>query len=1169
MAVVLLSTSLVLGLGMGLTTLAVKGRSNPFGDEAGRIDSSEASQVLHDVIKTSKASEKSFRLKISDSLKNLFAIKKASSYMPQEESKKLKQQILSAANALKKRHEEELAISNITSRTELEQDKLISNKLDKVLADLQSQQNDSSEISKIQSLQQNILRSNTLPQTLETARESPDQSVIKQNTLKMDEETNRTNLRNTANKIKLGTASSTEKSKFQEIINLNNKLQSIRTKIEVIEREMKKRNTQQTPTTPPSVQIQPPSVQIQPPSVQIQPQSVQIQPQVAPSQVPIQVQVQATGVASSDGAVNSELEALSEQLKELRDKLEEQKAAAEAQLAELVAEKATTSALLNDEREQLRKQSEKVVELEKQVKNATDQKNEALAILRQKEEDIEGKNNNISMLETKIKNIQMEKDALDATRGLEGQKIEALNKKMEELNNLLIQERESKEQINSELEKVKSKLETVENNIKTSKAELVEAQSSFNKTQRELEKQLANTRISLNDLRRKYTDEVANKERVQKTLKEGEEKMKQQDENIMKLKVILDKLNKEKDELSKNRGRNSEEKNQKIATLNKKIQELNGILQEEREEKAKLSNNINKAKSELQESQKSTRKALEELDKSRADLEVLKSKDSTLESELTGLKEELRTKENELASLKTTIQQQTQTLTKLEIQFASTLKESEETIRAKESELSELKKHYEDEMMKARREVSELQKQKGDIEKELEMYNPKDLPKDMSEEYADDLRNRKLISSTTLGHFLKNVAKILDPRLVLAYAERNNFRYDINKPFSESSFDYKNICIACAHTTSVIFEFVQYLIHETSFINSPVSQLFQEGQGGAKFYDWLHPSKGGQALRGYETNAGIRSILFATNTLRKGTSSTRLEWKSLQAFTTKANPDQGPNANPYSHWTKVHNGHAEKLQETTNRPTAPFETHNMGIFGRLQPRLPKQAPIMPLSIDGRALKDLTTSEYLEPVRLPPRSEKQAIEDAVMNVARAVIQYTNSEYVNFEDIMNFASIKTGVNKAGDEKQSENDIVSKIKSGLSQIANSNQFEMAYLIRVFDSVNFDDHGDVTSAFSGNLQVTELTKLLKHIYMRTLVTNKNLLESAKQDVVEFREKMKALVTLNDRPDPTQGSGEVTQLEMDKLTSNFEAAVKLGESSRGPSSFVESLGPVSTESSV
>ena len=138
MAVVLLSTSLVLGLGMGLTTLAVRGRSNPFEDEAGRIDSSEASQVLSDVIKTSKASEKAFRVKMSDSLKNLFAIKKASNSMPQEESKKVKEQIASAANELKKRHEEEKAISNLTSRNEFEQDTVISQKLDKVLDDLTS-----------------------------------------------------------------------------------------------------------------------------------------------------------------------------------------------------------------------------------------------------------------------------------------------------------------------------------------------------------------------------------------------------------------------------------------------------------------------------------------------------------------------------------------------------------------------------------------------------------------------------------------------------------------------------------------------------------------------------------------------------------------------------------------------------------------------------------------------------------------------------------------------------------------------------------------------------------------------------------------------------------------------------------------------------------------------
>ena len=55
MAVVLLSTSLVVGLGMGLTTLVVKGRSNPFEDEGGRIDSNEASQVLSGIVKSSKS----------------------------------------------------------------------------------------------------------------------------------------------------------------------------------------------------------------------------------------------------------------------------------------------------------------------------------------------------------------------------------------------------------------------------------------------------------------------------------------------------------------------------------------------------------------------------------------------------------------------------------------------------------------------------------------------------------------------------------------------------------------------------------------------------------------------------------------------------------------------------------------------------------------------------------------------------------------------------------------------------------------------------------------------------------------------------------------------------------------------------------------------------------
>ena len=139
MAVVLLSTSLVLGLGMGLTTLAVKGRSNPFEDEVGRIDSSEVSQVLSDVMKTAKASEKAFRVRMSDSLRNLFAIKKASKSMPQEESQRIKEQVALAANELKKRHEEETVISNLTSRNEFAQDKVISQKLNKLLENLEAE----------------------------------------------------------------------------------------------------------------------------------------------------------------------------------------------------------------------------------------------------------------------------------------------------------------------------------------------------------------------------------------------------------------------------------------------------------------------------------------------------------------------------------------------------------------------------------------------------------------------------------------------------------------------------------------------------------------------------------------------------------------------------------------------------------------------------------------------------------------------------------------------------------------------------------------------------------------------------------------------------------------------------------------------------------------------
>ena len=197
----------------------------------------------------------------------------------------------------------------------------------------------------------------------------------------------------------------------------------------------------------------------------------------------------------------------------------------------------------------------------------------------------------------------------------------------------------------------------------------------------------------------------------------------------------------------------------------------------------------------------------------------------------------------------------------------------------------------------------------------------------------------KMISSRTLKVFCENLQKALDPRLVFRLSEIYNINF--SKPeqsktinFEDASFDYTDVCVACAHSVSIVLDFIQWIIQPES--KSPFSNMNEPD-----FYDSVMQT--GQ--ESWKTSTYLKSILFSTRLGLNRKIDT--EWTSGAWATSSWKKGFSDSKSPIEIWAlgspPLHyvKGKA-KLKKYDNR----LKKGPEGIFGRLitkQNQLPLQS----------------------------------------------------------------------------------------------------------------------------------------------------------------------------------------------------------------------------------
>jgi hypothetical protein len=1082
MAVVLLSTSLVIGLGMGLTTLTVKGRSNPFENEGGRINPSEASQVLSDVIKTSKASEKSFRTKLSDSLKNLFIVKQASQGMPQEQSQQIKEQIEVAANELKKRHQEELAISNITSRSELQQDELIRTKLDKVLSDLNSEdsQEEPSEIAKIQTLQQSIVT----PMPLEAQSQ---QTPVEVNTSTINQDTNRTNLRNSVKKINTGTASAAEKAKVNEIVKLNNKIQNIQTKIRVIAREIKRRNDLPI-STPQSGPVQP---------------SFQVQPQVAPVQLPIQVQVTATGAGGGGdgGGGTDELQALTAQLQAMQTQLMAEKNALQQQLTASIAQAAQAQANASTAQQaqqaasvqaqqaqanaalQAMQDSQKISVLEGQRDGAQAERNTAVAQQQATTAQLASKEALLQKaqqdLVTQQSAITQATEELAAAKALEGETRSQLVKAEQNLSDAKVELRGAQTEITQKDGSIAA-LQALQQEILAQRAALesraqeLQAQVESERAKSDQLKQSVAEKETMIDLKNQALSQQANLSRLEKEAlerdivvsKQEQETLSEQSE-FLRQEVIA--------KLEEIQGMDS-----KIDEMNEKLAELNSTLQTEIRDKQNLTTQLAQAQANVEVQRQLKDQADTNLKQAKGDFDTAQGELQAAQQELRTKYDEARVKNAELNALKTEIAQSTGGKTQLLARIA----ELEAQVTQKDLELQELtgqltQKDLEIQGLKeSRKEVaSPATSPRSPISPGRQTPLDKTITT-LEEQGVEDVKIQSKYLVPILKIFCENLQKVLDPRLVRRYASTSKLAYSNDKSFEDATFDYRGVCVACAHTVSVVTDFIE------SIIKPDVKNPFHELPGPG-FYDDIENTGGGVLT--WKTSNYIRGILFSTKLTKTKYFHQKLWTSGQKDRATSKLPGTSAERTPLQHWTNRQIPYLADSPDTNPKganslyadSAARLRKHQAGIFGRLSAK--GRSPGYLIGMDERisssqmelGIKEKTTANQVGPSLLPPPMKQVTVSDAIHALTNEMIAFAGGTSVKYENVLEFLRKSPLV-----QNMDQNKILEKMKQ-LSVTS-----ELPYLMRVFDTKSFDE-----TPLDGVLEKQELTRLLDHLYGRSVI--------------------------------------------------------------------------------
>ena len=132
MALVVVSASLVVALAVGLTSMTST-EAGQYRDED-TVGSVQATQIIADIKQSASGSESRFRTRLTDTIRQLFTIKRSVPQMPPAEATKIKQQMQEAIEAVQARTKEEAELSELTRQPNAKQDALLHDKVVNVLA---------------------------------------------------------------------------------------------------------------------------------------------------------------------------------------------------------------------------------------------------------------------------------------------------------------------------------------------------------------------------------------------------------------------------------------------------------------------------------------------------------------------------------------------------------------------------------------------------------------------------------------------------------------------------------------------------------------------------------------------------------------------------------------------------------------------------------------------------------------------------------------------------------------------------------------------------------------------------------------------------------------------------------------------------------------------------
>ena len=603
-------------------------------------------------------------------------------------------------------------------------------------------------------------------------------------------------------------------------------------------------------------------------------------------------------------------------------------------------------------------------------------------------------------------------------------------------------------------------------------------------TQAELEKE----RVEIAVLKTKMQKEEEEKEKVLQELIKAQKNLEDKQAESQQLVAQAVRAEAEKDafetsyqtqleqlELTKSELNRLQQQQVNRSEVTSKLNEIKLQTNQLSEMKARISN----ANAKLEEYIKSLQEKQIETDQAKKDKQKLKSELEETKETVDKLKAEITTRNSNRANI-----------AKLQAEISNRDKQ----ISALNTQLDKMKAELD--KMKAEKESYASQVEKLEAEKlEAEKQTPSSpiSPKE------------KNLSSFDLTIFCENLQKTLDPRVVERLAADYQIGFGKNKMFKEASFDYANVCVACAHVLSIVIDFINMRVDP-----NPKNPFQRNNNELPAFFDFAMAPQMGPTK--YQTSLYMKSILFSTKLSDKKNDK---EWTG----STKSLKHDGHSKIPVISWSDKlkFKSESDKYSDKYNTRLAPGP---QGIFGRIFPKTPKGG-LLPLQIQNPSNPISLGIQIMGPALALPAPKgvtttkgQTTLSDDVLDIANKLLDGKTS--ANYTDILNFLNknYKYIVEQLEKESEKESD-----KSAVERKKNIyNKFrqlaltrELAYLVRVFDTRDFlTDTAD--APHSGNLETQEMINLVQHMYNRSRVEKDgrhNMLRfKAHKDVEEMKEK-------------------------------------------------------------